>query len=152
MSKYGDKPACLLIALCNDVIEDKRSNNKSLIGLFSNINVLSIPAAHPRLYLVFSMTNMQGDVPVRVALRNPQGGEAHFDNSVRAESPDQVIDIVMQLDNLALPALGRYSFELWAGEHFLAQRYINVNMVQQQGQASGPAGQNFPSSGEVGSA
>lgn len=148
-SPYGDSPACLLIAICNEVIEDKRTNNKSLIGLFSNINVLSIPAAHPRLFLVISLSNIVGETPIRVLLRNPQGGEAHFDNKVRADNADVVLDMVMQLDNLALPALGRYSFEVWAGDEFLAARHFNVTLVQPKQQGMEPG---FPQSGEVGSA
>ncbi|MCC7479078.1 hypothetical protein IT575_11550 [bacterium] len=146
---YGDIPACLLIAICNDVIEDKRTNNKSLIGLFSNINVLSLPAAHPRLYLVLSLSNITGEVPLRVVLRNPQGGEAQFDNRVRADNSEVVLDMVMQLDNLALPVLGRYTFEVWSGDEFLAARSFNVSMVQAKQQGVAPG---FPQSGEVGSA
>ena len=97
---------------------------------------------------MISLSNIEGEVPLKVVLRNPQGGEANFENKVRADNREVVLDLVMQLDNLALPAMGRYSFEVWSGDEFLAARHFNVSLVQQnQGVAPG-----FPQSGEVGSA
>ena len=39
---------CVSLIVCNEVIEDKRSGNKTLVGLFNGIMTPRLPASHPR--------------------------------------------------------------------------------------------------------
>ena len=55
-----EKPTCIAIIICNEVIEDKRTNNKTLVSLFNGISTPSLPAAHPRLFVMASFTSGSG--------------------------------------------------------------------------------------------
>jgi len=48
----GTASLCLAIIICNEVIEDKRTNNKTLVGLFSRIGTKAVPCVHPRMFVM----------------------------------------------------------------------------------------------------
>ena len=63
-----NEPICLSIVLCDQVIEDRRTNKKSYIGVFNDILVERLPAKHPCMYLVVSLTNCLGRREIEITI------------------------------------------------------------------------------------
>jgi hypothetical protein len=132
---YGarERPICVAIVICNEVIEDKRTNNKSLIGLFNSIVTTAFPAQHARMFVMVSLTDGRGEWPLSLVIRGPSG-EPIFqsDGKLRFDDPLAVLDIVAELRMLPLPEAGEYRLEVVCGGELVASRRFNV--VQAEGQ------------------
>lgn len=111
-------PDCLSILLCDMVIEDKRTNKKSLIGTFNDILAATIPASHPCMYLVVSLTNCrhEHDLQIEISRFVPETAEPEsllrLNGKVHAKNPLQVIDLVFELHGLPLKGYGCHTIDL----------------------------------------
>src|SRR5919198_1052031 len=77
-----ESPSCVAIVICNEVIEDKWTNNKTLVGLFNSIAAPGLPAHHHRMFIMVSLTDGRGEWPVLLAIEGrglplPEAGEYH---------------------------------------------------------------------------
>lgn len=122
------QPQCLALIVCDLVIEDQRSGNKSLIGLFNTIAAQTLPVGK-RLFVFMSVSGMDRFVPFTLRLNGPQGKLAEMNMQPGENKPTQsdiVHDIVIEIPNMVLPQAGAYTFELWQGDVLLAKRGFNL--------------------------
>jgi hypothetical protein len=122
------RPLCLALVICDEVIEDRRSGNKSLIGLFNTLAAPSLPFTK-RVYVVVSVSGTDELVPLDLRFVSPTGQLA----SLRLEPPQDrktqlhdVHDIVIEMRNLEFAQAGLYAFELWDEQGMMASRHFNV--------------------------
>ncbi len=120
-------PVCVAIIVCNEVIEDKWTNNKSLIGLFNSISAQSLPTTHPRLFMMVSLTDGRGEWPVVLRIEAPSGQELFkAEGSIRFDDPIAVHDLVVEVRGLPIPETGEYHVALVCGTRPLASRRFTV--------------------------
>jgi hypothetical protein len=126
-----EAPICVAIVICNEVIEDKWTNNKTLVGLFNNIAAAELPANHARMFLMVSLTDGRGEWPVNITIDSPSGNEIFkAEGQMRFDDPIAVHDLVVEVRGLPLPEAGEYRVELLCGGRPLASRRFTV--VEQQ--------------------
>ena len=103
-------PSCLAIVLCDYVIEDKATNNKSLIGLFNRIHAAKFPCSHPRMVIYISITDGRGDTQVEVFLERGRDRREVFkaQGKVEFREPNHVIDLVFDLRGVVFEEAGAY--------------------------------------------
>lgn len=120
-------PACIAIVVCNEIIEDRWTNNKTLVSLFSSITAVELPAQHARMFIMASLTDGRGDWPVVVRIESP-GGEELFkaEGSIQFEDPLAVHDLVIEVRGLPLPETGEYHVGLLCGGRLLGSRRFSV--------------------------
>ncbi|HEY3332508.1 MAG TPA: hypothetical protein VGK19_20935 [Capsulimonadaceae bacterium] len=124
-------PTCLSVIICNEVIEDKRTNNKTLVSLFNGIVINTLPATHPRMFIMASLTDGRGKWPVSFIIRDPEGNKIlHFDGEAVFQDPLSVLDISVEVQGLALPSVGVYFVDLMTGAYPLGHRRFTVYMNQ----------------------
>src|SRR5471030_2256567 len=103
MSGASETPVCVAIVLCNDCIEDKRTNNKTLIGLFNAITVQTTPALHPRMVVLVSITNASKNLVMTLSIRSPSGEEStRVEAQFPASDPLTAYDIVFELNGIVI--------------------------------------------------
>lgn len=131
------QPLCLGITLCDQVIEDKRTNKKSLIGVFNDILAASLPAKHPCMFLVISLTNCLGKIDTEVTIcRDSEYGEdskplVGIRGQIEGRNPLDVLDLVVELRDMPLAEAGKYTIEMRClpdGER-VAQRFFQVKQI-----------------------
>ena len=123
----SDTPICVAVVICNDVIEDKRTSNKSLIGLFNAINAPQLPVTHPRMNVLASLTNAKADVPISLQITAPSGTEVmRAEGTVPMNDPLAVVDVVFEVNGLPVEELGTYMIDLFTGSHHLGGRRFQV--------------------------
>ena len=137
MSEQGhaarETPNCIAIIICNDVIEDKRSNNKTLVGLFNGIMTQGLPCTHPRMYVMASLTGGAGRWPISFRVYGPANQEI-----LRAEGeevfadPLEVKDFVLELLNVPLSEEGVHFVNLFSGNTLLSERRFTVQVIRQE--------------------
>ena len=120
-------PKCISIVICNEVLEDKRTNNKSLIGLFNMVATTALPCVQPRLCILVSLVEGQGEVPVKIRIVSPSNetlvqveGKQHFD------SPRDVADLVFEFQSLPLHEAGEYAVDVFANDEHRAERRFTL--------------------------
>lgn len=127
----SDTPVCVAIVICNEIIEDKRSSNKTLVSLFNSIGVASLPAMHPRLFLMASLTNLREEIDVSFVIKSPSEKELlRIDG--RASSggdPLPVIDLVVEVLGLTLAEEGVHFVDVLSGDTLLGSRRFTVQRL-----------------------
>ncbi len=128
-----EMPTCVAIIICNEVIEDKWTNNKTLVGLFNSVGAPTLPANHPRMFIMASLTDGRGEWPFVLQIEGPSGQPLFkAEGQIRFENPLVVHDLVIEVRGLPVPEAGEYRVELRCGNRPLSSRRFSV--VQQQAQ------------------
>lgn len=129
----AEPPICISIVLCNEVIEDKRTNNKTLVSLFNSILSPQLPTTHPRMFVMASLTSGRGRWPVRFRITDPAQKEiARMDGEAVFTDPLGVLDIVCELRGLPLTQEGVHFIDVSAGGTHLSERRFTVQLVAAQ--------------------
>lgn len=106
-------PEIKIAALCDHALVGQ-DGKVSLLGIFRNISVSSLPAQHPRMYVVAVLGLEPGPHDVVVRLMKPDGNPAMADVpriSVQA-SGGQDVNVIVELNNLSFQGYGTYRFDL----------------------------------------
>lgn len=125
---FGDGPVCVATLICNDVIEDKRSGNKTVVGIFNAIGAPQVPATHPRMMVMASITNATSELTLQLELKGPEGKPLlRADAKVPSQNPGDVVDLLFELNNTTFNQYGDYVFELvYNGSVIGARRFLVI--------------------------
>ena len=138
-TKDVPQPECLAMIVCDDVIEDKRTNKKTIYNAFNQIWSRKFPARHGKLAVFLSLTNGHGEVPFDLQFI---GGAADkplcgLKGTVKFPDPLTVVDMVLTMAGLPLPKEGVYAFRLLLGDRIARERRILVNLLKGGGDDAG---------------
>ncbi|MDR3707625.1 MAG: hypothetical protein P4L33_04950 [Capsulimonadaceae bacterium] len=126
-------PSCISVIICNEIIEDKRTNNKTLVSLFNSIVVAQVPTSHHRMFVMASLTDGRGTWPISFIVRTPSGADLmRFDSEASFADPVSVLDISVEIIGLSLPELGVYFVDIMTGTYPLGHRRFTVFPGQTQ--------------------
>ena len=122
-----ESPVCVSIVLCNECIEDKRTNNKSLIGLFNAIHVQAVPAVHPRMVVMATLTNASTLLNLSLIIRSPSGADVcELSAPFPASHPLATYDIVFEFNGVLIEEPGTYNVDLLCNGSYLGGRRFDV--------------------------
>lgn len=122
-----ERPICVALVICDVVIEDKRTGNKTLVGLFNNIIAPQMPAVHPRMFLMASLTSGRGTWPFTFRITGPSGQEIfRMQETTRFTDPLAVHDVIIELRNLPLEETGVHFVDLMLLDSQVANRRFTV--------------------------
>ncbi len=132
MSPSQPTPSGLAIVICDQVIEDKLTNKKSLIGIFNNINATSFPCRHPQISIFVSLTEGCGECATRLRIINEETNDVVADVTGPIQFPDihSVIELVFNLVGLVFPMPGLYSIEFYCDDALVLERRFHVTHSQ----------------------
>jgi hypothetical protein len=123
---YGT-PTCVSVIICNEIIEDKRTNNKTLVSLFNSIVVPKLPATHNRLFIMASFTEGIGTWPISFIVRSPSNASVlRFDAEASFPDPLLVTDISVEVLGMTLQEAGVYFVDIMTGANLLGNRRFTV--------------------------
>src|SRR5712672_2131447 len=92
-----EKPMGVAILICDKVITEAETKNKTLVSTFNTIQAKSFPCVHPALSVFVALTNAAGEKTVHLVFSIGQekiikvGGKVKFDN------PNQTVELVFNL-------------------------------------------------------
>ncbi len=107
------QPEIRMAALCDHALVGQ-DGKLSMLGIFRNISVSSLPAQHPRMYLVAVLGLDPGSHEVVVRLVRPDGGAVMQEApriSVHAV-PGQDVNVIVELNNLGFTTYGPHRFDV----------------------------------------
>lgn len=107
----------------------------SAVGIFSQINVARLPAAHGRCFIVAILEASPGAHELSLQVMSPSG-KATLQQAprLRIEVPANATtaNIVADLKGLRIEEIGRHRIEVRAGDEVLGSAPFNVNLVMRQ--------------------
>ena len=128
-----EKPICVSLIVCNEVIEDKRTGNKTLVGLFNGIVTPALPCSHPRMFLMASLTSGTGSWDFSFRISAPSGREVvRIGDTTRFQDPLIVHDLIVELRNLPLEETGVYFVDLLVADTPVANRRFSVQIADER--------------------
>ena len=126
--KFMESPKALAMIICDDVIDDKRTRKKSLIGMFDRIMAATLPTRHPKLHVFFSLTNGRGKY--KATLEHTYIPELKVLQEIHGEldfpGPNAILEYDFELLNVAFPHEGKYSFQLLLDGKPVAERIFEI--------------------------
>ncbi len=116
--------------LCNEVIEDKLTSNKTLVSIFNHIHTTVLPGIHPRMFIMVSLVDGSGEWKLAVLFRAPSGKEImRLEGPVTFEDPGSVFDVVLELRNVPLLEIGKHHVDILASGSLIGERSFDVSMI-----------------------
>jgi len=123
------KPSLSALLVCDMVIEDKTSNKKSAIGVFTDIWSQNFPCTHPKMGIYFCLTDAEGDYDIGLRLVHADSENLLAEASFSAKIADRlsINDFGLNLPPVEFVTPGRYEFQLFANKEFLGRKEFRVN-------------------------
>ena len=127
-------PRVIALILCEQIIEDKETNNKTLIGLFNRITTHKIPYAHPRIAILVSLVDGRGKVPISVRLVHVETEKEVFNLKGQADfkDPTETADLVLDIRGVPLNSTGLYAIEVLSHNELVGERRFSVVHVPRE--------------------
>lgn len=122
-----ERPICIAILICNEVIEDKETSNKTLVSIFNTIGAPGLPCQHPRMFVMISLTDGRGNWPITFKITAPSGQVImHLEGEAQFTNPLEVVDLVLQLRGLQIHEAGEHMVDVFTGAERLGSRRFQV--------------------------
>ena len=109
----------------------------SAVGVFSQINVARLPAAHGRCFIVAILEASPGPHELTIQVIAPSGKPSlQQAPRLRIEVPPSATsaNIVAELKGMRLEEIGRHRIEVRAGDQILGSSPFTVNLMLRQSQ------------------
>jgi hypothetical protein len=107
----------------------------SAVGVFSQINVARLPAAHGRCFIVAILEAPPGPHELSIQVVSPSGKPTlQQAPRLRIEVPPTATsaNIVAQLKGMRIEEIGRHRIEMRAGDRVLGSSPFTVNLMLRQ--------------------
>ena len=133
---YLSKPMGNALIVCDDMIEDKLTGKKTLVGMFSMINVARLPATHPKMNIFISFDNAKGKYKSAIRIVHDNSGQliAETKGEIGVKSPMDVTDLNITFLNVLFPEAGVYNIEFHCNDDLVLQRRFTVGLLKKEQQ------------------
>jgi hypothetical protein len=135
MESGKPRPVALAMVLCDYVIEDKLTNKKSLIGIFSNISAKKFPASHYRMNVFVVLCDGYGEYRGQLRLVKADMDEevSTMRGPVVFPDPKAVIEFNFEMFGLTFPEPGEYLMQFLCDDEIVVQRKLVLTRMKEDG-------------------
>ena len=128
MNTDKSSPLGLAIVVCDQIIEDKLTSKKSLIGIFNQITAANFPCTHPRVVVFVCLTEGHGGYSARLRIVHDETDTvvADLNGPIRFPDANAVVELNFDLVGLTFPQPGLYSIEFYCDDALILERRFNV--------------------------
>jgi len=127
-------PRALAMIICDTVITDKKTNKKSLIGIFDGIRTKTLPLAHPHLNVFVSLMDGIGEYRGRLVCTNMTTDKTllAIDCKLNFKERLQTVEFNLEIVSLSLPDFGSYTFDFFCDDDLVISRKFGVRPLQKK--------------------
>lgn len=121
-------PVPLAMILCDSIIIDKRTEKKSLIGIFSNMSTDTFPFRARRFSIFISLTDGHGEYSGKLVCTDSDRREI-FEASGKIMFPGgakTVVEMVYEIGGLVFPQEGTYNFSFYCDDEIVISRECRI--------------------------
>ena len=125
-------PQVNALLLCDQVIVDKYTGKKTLVGIFENINTKKFPIQHPSISVYANLTDAKGVYKIKVTIDDLSNGH-EVGEAVIPEITlgDRLAtnEIIMNLQGLRFDHAGKYALNLNVNGELIASKTFLLQIV-----------------------
>ncbi len=134
MGPAAEKLSCISIVICDEIHRDERTKKLILVGTFNRIGTAALPCRHPRMNVLFSLTNGRGRYDLEVVVEHEESGKgiAEIRGPFQSDSPIKIHDVCLALQNMTFLEAGKYWVTVKANGELLQQRPFLVETAQEE--------------------
>ncbi|HUJ70773.1 MAG TPA: hypothetical protein VLZ30_00920 [Verrucomicrobiae bacterium] len=129
-----DKPAPtgIAIVICDQIIEDKLTSKKSLIGIFNQIATQSFPCRHPQVCVFVSLTEGRGQCAARLRIVHDESNHvvAEVNGNIQFPDVNMVVELNFSMVGLVFPEPGVYAIEFYCDDALILERRFHVTHIK----------------------
>lgn len=128
----SEKPLGIALIICDRVITDALTQEKTLVASITNLRAARFPARHPRLTVFVALTNGNGQADCEIKCVNEtEKGEPVFGMKgiVPFTTPMEVVELAFQFNNLTFPKPGLHSIEFLCDGEIVLQRRFSLRIA-----------------------
>ena len=125
-------PTGLAIVICDQIIEDKLTGKKSLIGIFNQIGTQNFPCRHPQVCVFVSLTEGRGQSAARLRIVHDESSHvvAEVNGNIQFPDVNVVVELNFNLVGLVFPEPCMYSIEFYCDDAIILERRFTVSHVK----------------------
>jgi hypothetical protein len=126
-----EKPIGIAMIICDQILEDKSSGKRSLIGLFSTVQCGSFPATLQKLCVFVTVTQLCGNVSLILKCSNETCEDpiVAVPGNINSSDPNAILELGFEFDKFSFPRPGIYTFELLWEQELILQTRFNVFLL-----------------------
>ena len=118
---------CLSCILCELVIQDQETKNRSLINMFNHVMVAQLPARMHRLSILVSITDGRGQSQGKLEIVDPEGAPViRGVNPVVFRDPTVIFDLCYEFRDVVFHKEGRHNINFWLGDDLVVMRPFTI--------------------------
>lgn len=118
---------CLACILCETVLQDQQTKNKSLINMFNHVMIGQFPAQMYRLSVLVSITDGRGESEGRLEIDDPDDEPViQAVTRIQFHDPTVIYDLCFEFRDVVFRKAGRYSVNFRLGDELVVMRPFQV--------------------------
>jgi hypothetical protein len=127
------RPVAVGLTLCEKLIVEERTRNVTLVNCFTKLKVREVPSPPLNLAVYASLTDGLGEMTLRLVVVRLDTLEDILvqDKRVAFADPLREVRIGFLLDRQSFPVVSRYQFILLADGELVAQKFLNVILLEE---------------------
>ena len=118
----GAPPIPIAVLLCDQMVVDRETNKKSLIGVFNAILAPRFPWVHPKASLYIKMADAEGEYEVKLQLVRVRDMHVIKEGTgtlkVEQRKRYSEVDFAIDLPAIELPEPGEYQIVVYINGHY----------------------------------
>jgi hypothetical protein len=130
-------PMGVALMLCDRVITDAVTQEKTLVATFSQLHSMAFPCMHPRLTVFVAVTNGKGaiDTEVRCINETEQNSVVFaMKGMIQFNHPNDVVEMGFQFNNLVFNKPGLHSIQFLCEGELVLQRRFQLSIFKSPAQ------------------
>ncbi len=128
------KPIGIALIICDRVITDAVTHEKTLVSTFNRIFANVFPCVHPRMTIFVAVTNGHGTAEAEIRCVNESDENAMIfgmKGAIPFSDPNHVVEMSFQFNNVTFPKPGLHGVEFLCDGELILQSRFEVGMIKQ---------------------
>jgi hypothetical protein len=122
------------IVICDKVITESPSQNKTLVSILNRIDAADFPHVHGRLSVYVALDCGQGKREISLVVKRVRDGMKICKTAghVELQTPNDLLELFFEFQKIVFPEAGSYVFEVLDDNDFIFQRCLYVRQVEEK--------------------
>jgi len=129
----AEKPIGIALLICDRVITDAVTHEKTLVSTFNQISAPSFPCVHPRMTIFVAVTNGRGTTDAQIKCVNESDQNTvvfGMKGSIPFADPNHVVEMSFQFNNVTFTKPGLHCIEFLCDGELILQSRFTVTMFK----------------------
>jgi hypothetical protein len=120
----AELPQCLSVIICDDIYRDEDTKKLIIVGTFNTIHPHRFPWTHPKMCVLFTLTNGRGEYRMSLSVEHARSGVeiARISGPLKMTQPLAISDFNVVFQNLPFTTDGKYWVSVKVDDTIIMQR------------------------------